>query len=165
MADNIWTKLENKNSLMQKGTQYRNMQAWSRPCALCKKEFVAYTPGNSPADKAPTVTTCEEHRGAPNGISYGWLAWDGKNVVPGPKMKTGGAVDSEELAEAKALAAEYAEGAMNELQRSGVLKRENDELKAKLARYELQPAMQQAKPFNAHELLAAETAQKMPWEG
>ena len=106
MVDNIWTKLENKNSLMQKGTQYRNMQAWSRPCALCHKDFTAYTPGNSPADKPPTVTTCEEHRGAPNGISYGWLAWDGANVVPGRKMKSDGTaigvVDETELNELRA---------------------------------------------------------------
>lgn len=99
MADDVWTKLDNKNSLMQNGTQYRNMQAWSRPCALCRKDFVAYTPGNAPADKPPTVTTCEEHRGAPNCITYGWLAWDGKNVVPGRRMKAAdsSAPENEEL--------------------------------------------------------------------
>lgn len=158
MVDNTWTKLENKPSLMQNGTQYRNMQAWSRPCALCRKEFVAYTPGNSPADKPPTVTTCEEHRGAPAGINYGWLAWDGQNIIPGRRMKAGsGGVPSQELAEVTRERDEAWDQNMKLMTERGELVRnyqtvfeENSVLKAKLAQYELQPAM-------------AETAKKMPW--
>lgn len=149
----LWTKLDNQKSLTSNGTQYRNMQTWQRKCALCDVEFVAHTPGSAPPDAPPTVTTCEEHRGAPQAIKYGWLAWDGKNVVPGPRMKIGAAgmastdgVDAMQMANSvmkEELAGLYA--SRNDLFQ------EVQALKAKLAQYDLPAAM-------------AAAQNKMPWE-
>ena len=176
-ASDMWTKLEIQNSVTRNGVQYRNMQAWQRKCALCDIDFIEYMPGRAPADVPPSVTTCEEHRGAPNGITAGWLAWDGKNVVPGKRMKIGAAgvaVSSDDAGEVAALKKELAEayeGSMEHMQEKGIAVRkyqtvmeENSKLKAELhalkAVHELKPALEAAKPFDGHAALAKELATK-----
>jgi hypothetical protein len=154
MSLEMWTKLDNRNSLVSNGTQYRNMQTWQRKCALCSVEFIAHTPGSAPPDKAPTVTTCEEHRGAPQAIKYGWLAWDGKNVAPGPRMKIGamGATSNDaELEAVKKELSEYGQTIMDTMAANQALRKENDGLKAELAKYTLQGRMEAI-------------TKKLPWE-
>lgn len=156
-----WTKLDDRGSLVSKDKQYRNLHTWKGKCALCDVEFITHTPGSSPADKVPTITTCDEHRGAPKAIEGGWAAWDGKNVVPGRRMKIGAAGVTTDTGDVAALRQELKEAydaSFEHMTEKGIAIRnyktvmeENQVLKARLAKYELQPAMEAAK-------------NKLPWE-
>lgn len=83
-------------------------------------------------------------------------------------------VDPAEHAQVKAERDEYAEGVAEQMARCGVLQRKHDALfaevqvlKAKMATFLLQPAMEAQAAFDPHTLLAADIAakNKLPWEG
>lgn len=192
-STNNWTKLDDRGSIVSKDKQYRNLHTWKGKCALCDVEFITHTPGSSPADKVPTITTCDEHRGAPKAIAAGWATWNGKDVVPGARMKlgvAGGAVSSDDADNVAELRKELAEAYAANAEAGGLRRFANeafglsligpginydsvtaayakvygqiDVLKARLAKYELAPAMEAVKPNGIG--FRGATKNKLPWE-
>ena len=107
--------------------QYRNMEEWSRPCGICAEKFSIFvrTNNNGTVNSSFGLRTCKQHRGEK--ITGGIVAADM------PAMET--------LKMANKCMTEELDG----------LYAENKDLKTRLARYELQPAMEAAQ-------------NKMPWD-
>lgn len=142
--------------------QYRNMEEWSRPCAVCGEKFNIFVRANANAVNASFgLRTCKEHRGQRVGAAGVVISTEETDTL------------KKELAEAYEANAEMSSSA------AGLRRFANEafglslvgpainydsvtaayakvygdmqELKARLAKYELAPAMEAVK-------------NKLPWE-
>lgn len=175
-----WVHVTDHASTYIEGKQYKHMREWSRPCAICGGAIAAFEKMNTvDANSRFSNRTCKEHRGLLPAFEKGFIAWnkDAGAIVAGGKCKnsdgTGEIVtaDGEELERLRMMVASMKEELDPLYARNKELFAEIQVLKAKMATFLLQPAMeaqQNAKPaFDPHALLAADIAvkNKMPWEG
>lgn len=117
--------------------EYRNMEEWTRPCAVCGEAFSIFVRanGNGLVNSSFGLRTCQKHRGEKPGVGG----------VPAP-----GEFDA--LRTANATMREELDGLYVRLRE---VFEELQVCKAKLSAYELQPAMAAIK---------CEAVQKLPWE-
>lgn len=121
-----WAHEQNHDRITLGKKQYRNMEEWSRPCATCKTSFSIFVRQNSTGINSNFgYRNCKDHRG--NRVSV-----DGA-VVDNAELET--------LRSANNIMKEELDG----------LYAEAKELRASLAKYELQPA------------LVAQSEKKFPW--
>jgi hypothetical protein len=128
-----------------------------KPCAQCADEMVIDVTAAALEGKAKNagllLQRCQNCRAA----AKGGTSRPRTNKAPSPAVSSQApaqaavsGADPGELAELKAERDEYAQSVMDQGQLIGTLKRENEQLKARLAQYELPAAMA--------------AANKMPWE-
>lgn len=127
--------------------QYRNMEEWQRPCMVCAEPFSIFVRanGNGMVNSSFGLRTCNAHRGERPGANG--------TADPGEvaKLRSANATMREELDGLYIRLREVFE----ELQVS----------KAKLATYELGPAMAaQAVDFDAGRDTTNSALPKLPWE-
>lgn len=145
-----WTEMATHTSIVLHGKQYRNMKEWSRPCVLCGERFSAFEGAMRPdANSQFSNKTCAAHRGLMPAFERGYLAWstEPRGIIPGV-MCVSAALDTSEVTKERD---EAWEKNVELTVERGRLIRENEALKAELAKYQLQPAMREIK-------------NKMPWE-
>jgi hypothetical protein len=133
-----WTNERDHDKITLGKKQYRNMEEWSRPCAVCGEKFSIFVRAAAGAVNASFgLRTCKEHRGQKTGAA-------------------GVLVSSEQVDELKKELAEAYEVSMNHMQEKGEIARkyeaafaEIQALKAELhafkSKHELGPAMEAAK--------------------
>lgn len=119
-----WTMDREHEKITLGKKNYRNMEEWSRPCAVCGAKFFIYTQAKaSNINSSFGLKTCAAHRGQRPGAVQG---------LPDPnefeRLRTANANMTQELAELHP----YNKELFEEVQR----------LKARLATYELQGAME-----------------------
>lgn len=181
-----WLHVTDHSSVYLQGKQYRDMKEWSRPCAVCGAKFSVFEKaGTIDANSRFSNRTCDAHRNLLPAVEKGYIVWSATagGMIAGT-MCVGaiGAVPvpNEELAELKKeLAAAYSVS-MDHMQEKGVavraletLRKDYDKAMAELhafkTQYDLQPAMEAAKPaFDgkaalARELEAKNNSKIFPW--
>ncbi len=140
-----WTRVAQHDSVQLGGKQYRHMEEWSRPCAICETKFSVYEKsGQVDANSRFSNRTCEAHRGLLPAFEKGFIAWDKDAGTMTAGYACSGAVANDDLATVTKERDEAWEMNVE-------LMTELGKLKARLAKYELQPAMQSI-------------SEKMPWE-
>lgn len=129
-----WT-LEREHERVTLGRKsYRNMEEWSRPCAVCGEKFSIFTNMNSAGTNSSFgLKTCKEHRGQKVG---------------------GGVIMGEEYAQ---ILQERDEAWATNTE----LLTQNAELRRRLAQYELPEALRQAA---AEPATGGGLHSRMPWE-
>ena len=176
-----WVHVKDHESVTLNGKQYRHMREWRRPCAICGADFPAYEKsGTVDASSRFSSRTCDAHRGLMPAFEKGYIGWskEAGQVVPGvrcgvgtPSAPAGDALNDTEMLEAE-LSGVYA--------RLDAAKQEVAALKARLAKYELAPAIAEAAAPKVYKLpeppltmaestarlnaMAAAAKNKMPWE-
>lgn len=138
-----WT-LELQHDKVQLGRKaYRNMEEWSRPCGVCGEKFSIFTRANEASPSASFgLRTCKPHRG--------------QKIAGGTFVTIGPEIDG--LRMANAVMKEELDGLYV---RHSDLFAETQELKARLATYELGPAMDNLARYNGADV---RPRIKMPWE-
>lgn len=137
-----WTHDRDHDKVQLGKKQYRNMEEWSRPCAVCGEKFSIYVRGNAPGGLVNSsfgLRTCRTHRGEKPGTAG----------MPAP-----GEVDT--LRTANATMSEELTGLYARLREQGDT---IDMLQDMLSRYELGPAMAAAAAAYVKPVQL-----KMPWE-
>lgn len=172
-----WSEVATHSSIVLHGKQYRHMKEWSRPCVVCDAKFSAFENATrADANSQFSNKTCTAHRGLLPALEKGFIAWskEAGAIVPGAKCGGSSAEGGEDLERLHMMVATMKEELDPLYGRNKELFAEIQVLKAKLATFLLQPAMeaqQNVKPvkpaFDSHALLAADIAakNKMPWEG
>lgn len=119
-----WTHERDHDKVTLGKKQYRNMEEWSRPCALCGNPFSIFVrTGAGELNSSFGLRTCKDHRGQ---------KIPGGSVTDGPEI--------EALRMSNAVMKQELDGAYAQAK---TLFEENQVLKARLARYELQGAIQE----------------------
>lgn len=137
-----WNLERNHDKITLGKKQYRNMEEWCRPCAVCGEPFTIYVRASAGAVNASFgLRTCKDHRGMKPGVT-GTLHGISSEEFDAVKQERDEAWEAnlELLAKHKAV--------FDDLQ---VAKGEIASLRGRLAQYELPEAMAAAK-------------NKMPWE-
>lgn len=119
-----WTMDREHEKITLGKKSYRNMEEWSRQCVVCGAKFSIFTRANAESlNSSFGLKTCEAHRGQRPGTVQG---------LPDPnefeKMRAANATMTQELTDLHAY--------------SKALFEDNQRLKARLATYELQGAME-----------------------
>jgi hypothetical protein len=151
-----WTHREDHASVYIEGKQYRSMREWSRPCVVCGTDILAFEKsGTVDANSRFGNKTCKDHRGLLPAMERGFIAWSVtlRGIVPGPSCVSSDvpAVTDESLRMANKVMTEELDG----------LYADNKDLKARLAKYELQPALVAEHSGHASNGVLPT---KLPWE-
>lgn len=120
-----WTHDRDHDKVTLGRKQYRNMEEWSRPCAICGTRFSIFTrTGAEYVNSSFGLITCKEHRGI--------------------KPEAGSVVDYTELENLRAFKSVTEEELAGVYMHNRELQAQVDALTTRLAQYELQPAMEKA---------------------
>ncbi len=173
-----WTEGAQHDSLQLAGKQYRHMQEWTRPCAICKNAFSVFEKiGHADANSRFSNRTCEAHRGLLPAFEKGFIAWseEARSVVAGASCGGSTLADPIGVAEIKKERDEAWEANIDYMKRLTaaiaelqIVKAENVTLRNKFAPYELQPAMERQAALPADvvgQQLLKQFKEKMPWNG
>lgn len=117
-----WTHERDHEKITLGKKQYRNMEEWTRPCCVCGEKFAIYTRTNGDIiNSSFGLKTCKPHRGERPGV--------------------GGMADPGEVQRLRAANATMTEELEGLYERVRLQFEEIQVIKARLATYELAPAM------------------------
>jgi hypothetical protein len=150
-----WTHEQNHEKITLGKKQYRNMEEWSRPCAACAKPFSIFVRMNTTGINSNFgYRNCKDHRGQKVAGSIAPISNEDAEIMEEwrkvwkechPLLLPHGLVGVDTFAAAVQRLSDQNVARFSELQ---PLKAENHDLRMRLAKYELQPALEaQAKIF------------------
>lgn len=150
-----WLHVTDHSSVYLSGKQYRDMKEWSRPCAVCKAKFSVFEKtGTVDANSRFSNRTCDAHRNLLAAVEKGYLVWSeaaGGMVTGTACVGVVGAVGADELERLRMMVATMKEELTGLYARDKGHFAEIQQIKSRLAKYELPAAM-------------AAMQSKMPWE-